>query len=73
MGIQFAMPYTHHSHSGQYCAHAKDTLAEVIQTAIGKKMQVVAMTEHMPREQQDLYPEEVTLLWGFQDGIADLT
>ena len=34
-------------------------MEEVVQTAIGKKMQVFALTEHMPREERDLYPEEV--------------
>lgn len=55
------MPYSHHSHSGQFCAHARDTLEAVIEAGIGKKMQVLALTEHMPREQQDLYAEEVDL------------
>lgn len=27
--------------------------------AIERKIQVLALTEHMPREQSDLYPEEV--------------
>ncbi|KAL8703967.1 MAG: hypothetical protein Q9201_002868 [Fulgogasparrea decipioides] len=54
------MPYSHHSHSGQFCAHARDTLAEVVKAACEKKMEVLALTEHMPREQQDLYPEEIT-------------
>ncbi|KAL8905519.1 MAG: hypothetical protein Q9207_002581 [Kuettlingeria erythrocarpa] len=53
------MPYSHHSHSGQFCAHARDTLGAVVQAALGKKMQVFALTEHMPREQQDLYSEEI--------------
>ena len=53
------MPFSHHSHSGQFCAHAENTLEEVIQTAIGKKMDLYAMTEHMPRDDEDLYPEEV--------------
>ena len=30
-----------------------------MKTAIDKKMQVLALTEHMPREEDDLYPEEV--------------
>ena len=48
-----------HSHSGQFCAHAKDTLEEMVLAAIEKHMPVYAMTEHMPRyEKQDLYPEE---------------
>lgn len=54
------MPFSHHSHSGQFCSHAKSTLEEVVQAAVEKKMQVYALTEHMPREDTDLYPEEVS-------------
>ncbi|KAK2760224.1 histidinolphosphatase [Arachnomyces sp. PD_36] len=54
------MPFSHHSHSGQFCpGHAKDMLEEVIQTAIAQKMQVFALTEHMPRNEEDFYPEEI--------------
>lgn len=54
------MPFSHHSHSGEFCLHAADSLEEMIQTAISKGMKVFAMTEHMPRDQiEDLYPEEV--------------
>ncbi|CAI7649850.1 unnamed protein product [Penicillium bialowiezense] len=54
------MPFSHHSHSGQFCpGHAKDSLEDVIQTAISKKMQVFCLTEHMPRHKEDFYPEEV--------------
>lgn len=54
------MPFSHHSHSGQFCGHATNTLEEVVQKAIALKMQVFALTEHMPRDQdEDLYPEEV--------------
>lgn len=54
------MPFSHHSHSGQFCpGHAKDSLEEVIQTAIRKKMKVFCLTEHMPRHEQDFYPEEI--------------
>ena len=54
------MPFTHHSHSGQFCpGHARDSLEEVVLTAISKKLQVLAMTEHMPRADEDRYPEEV--------------
>lgn len=53
------MPFSHHSHSGQFCpGHAKNTLEEVIQTAISQKMQVLCLTEHMPRGEEDYYPEE---------------
>lgn len=55
------MPYSHHSHSGEFCGHAQDALQAIIDAAVEKKMQVFALTEHMPREQQDLYPEEVSI------------
>ena len=53
------MPYTHHSHSGQFCDHATNTLDEVVKAAIKRRMEVFALTEHMPRENEDLYPAEV--------------
>lgn len=54
------MPYSHHSHSGQFCpGHAQNSLEEMVLEAIGKKMSVLAFTEHMPREDEDRYPEEV--------------
>jgi histidinol-phosphatase (PHP family) len=54
------MPFSHHSHSGQFCpGHAKNQLEEVIQTAIAQKMEVFCLTEHMPRGKEDFYPEEV--------------
>jgi histidinol-phosphatase (PHP family) len=54
------MPYSHHSHSGQFCAHAQNTLEEMVQGALDKKLQVFAFTEHMPRDEEDFYPEEVS-------------
>ncbi|KIW19484.1 hypothetical protein PV08_00056 [Exophiala spinifera] len=54
------MPYSHHSHSGQFCpGHARDRLEEVVNTALSKRMQVLALTEHMPRHDEDRYPEEL--------------
>ncbi|KIX02301.1 uncharacterized protein Z518_08241 [Rhinocladiella mackenziei CBS 650.93] len=54
------MPFSHHSHSGQFCpGHARDSLEEIVLTAISKGMQVLALTEHMPRHEEDRYPEEV--------------
>lgn len=54
------MPFSHHSHSGQFCpGHAKDSLEEIIQTAIARNLRVFCLTEHMPRSTQDFYPEEV--------------
>lgn len=52
------MPFTHHSHSGQFCGHATNTLEEVIQDAIAKGMTTLCTTEHIPRDEVDFYPEE---------------
>jgi histidinol-phosphatase (PHP family) len=53
------MPFSHHSHSGQFCdGHARDSLENIILTAISKGMQTFALTEHMPRHDIDRYPEE---------------
>ncbi|OCH90809.1 histidinol phosphate phosphatase H [Obba rivulosa] len=53
------MPYSHHSHSGQFCKHAKGTLEEVVQEAIIQGFEVYGLTEHVPRyRMEDLYPEE---------------
>eukprot|EP00050_Salpingoeca_kvevrii_P018409 m.73980 g.73980 ORF g.73980 m.73980 type:complete len:311 (-) comp8041_c1_seq4:173-1105(-) len=49
-----------HSHSGQFCCHASGTLAEMVASAIGNKMRVFGLSEHMPRYREcDLYPEEI--------------
>jgi histidinol-phosphatase (PHP family) len=54
------MPFSHHSHSGQFCpGHARNTLEEMVQAAIDCEMKVFCVTEHMPRDEQDFYPEEV--------------
>lgn len=56
------MPHSHHSHSGQFCRHAKDQLEDIVKEAIRQKFQVYGLTEHAPRYRpQDLYPEEVSL------------
>lgn len=52
------MPWTHHSHSGQFCGHATSTLEEVVQTALDKKMTTLCLTEHIPRDRVDFYPGE---------------
>ncbi len=54
------MPFSHHSHSGQFCKHASGTLEEVVLEAIQQNFQVFGLTEHVPRYRiEDLYPEEV--------------
>lgn len=56
------MPFSHHSHSGQFCpGHASNTLEETIRTAVAKRMEVFALTEHMPRHDEDRYPEEIEM------------
>ncbi|KAF9266373.1 histidinol phosphate phosphatase H [Marasmius fiardii PR-910] len=53
------MPYSHHSHSGQFCKHAQGTLEEVVLEAIRQGFEVYGLTEHVPRyRSEDLYPEE---------------
>lgn len=54
------MPYSHHSHSGQFCAHASGTLEDVVLEAIDQGFEVFGLSEHVPRYRvEDLYPEEV--------------
>lgn len=56
------MPFSFHSHSGEYCAHAHGTLRQVIDTAVGKGFRVFGLSEHMPRYRtQDLYPDEIAI------------
>ncbi|KZT63644.1 histidinol phosphate phosphatase H [Daedalea quercina L-15889] len=53
------MPYSHHSHSGQFCKHAAGTLEDVVREAIQQGFEVYGLTEHVPRYRlTDLYPEE---------------
>ncbi|KAL4071839.1 polymerase/histidinol phosphatase-like protein [Scleroderma yunnanense] len=53
------MPFSHHSHSGQFCKHAKGTLEEVVLEAIKQGFQTYGLSEHVPRYGLDhLYPEE---------------
>ena len=48
-----------HSHSGQFCKHAKGDLEQVVLSAINSAFQVYGLSEHVPRyRSQDLYPEE---------------
>lgn len=56
------MPHSHHSHSGQFCRHAKDNLEDVILEAIRQGFQSFGLSEHAPRWRvEDLFPEEVGL------------
>jgi histidinol-phosphatase (PHP family) len=54
------MPFSHHSHSGQFCRHAKGLLEDVVKEAIRQGFQSYGLSEHVPRHRAvDLYPEEV--------------
>lgn len=56
------MAISHHSHSGEFCSHAKGTLENVVQTAITQGFTTFGLSEHIPRYcVQDLYPEEVSI------------
>lgn len=56
------MPFSHHSHSGEFCGHAKNSLEEMVQKAIALGMRMYALTEHMPRDVEDFYPGEVHMI-----------
>jgi histidinol-phosphatase (PHP family) len=64
------MPFSHHSHSGQFCAHAHGTLEEMVQQAISLQMKVYALTEHMPRDLIDRYPEEASFTPHFKLNLS---
>ncbi len=52
----------HGGHSGQYCDHARDTLAEIVEAYHRAGFQCVGLTEHMPPpDDSGLYPDEVAL------------
>ena len=54
------MPYSHHSHSGQFCKHAAGSLEDVVKEALRQGFEIYCLTEHVPRyRNEDLYPEEV--------------
>lgn len=50
----------HGGHSGEFCSHARDGLADIIQQYIHMGFQQVGITEHIPPVQPKfLYPEEI--------------
>jgi len=52
--------WSHHSHSGQYCNHAQDSLEDIVLEAIRMGFTKFALTEHMHRQNEaDLYPDEL--------------
>lgn len=52
----------HGGHSGQYCDHARDTLAEIVAAYHAAGFACVGLTEHMPPwDDSGLYPDEVAL------------
>ncbi|GAA5823225.1 hypothetical protein JCM5353_005125 [Sporobolomyces roseus] len=53
------MTISHHSHSGEFCLHAKGTLVEVVEEAIRQGFTTFGLSEHVPRYKlEHLYPEE---------------
>lgn len=52
----------HGGHSGQYCDHARDTLAQIVAAYHDAGFECVGLTEHMPPfDDVGLYPDEVAL------------
>ena len=51
--------HSHHSHSGQFCKHAKSSLADVLEQAHSLGFTHFHLSEHCPRPRaEELYPEE---------------
>lgn len=62
----------HGGHSGSYCDHAAGTLREVLNAAVAKGFQSYGVSEHAPREAENLlYPEEVEMGWDVAKLISD--
>ncbi len=54
----------HGGHCGEFCEHAKDTLEEVVQSAIEKKFKVYGISEHVPRYYEEhLFDTEKEKNW----------
>ncbi|KAN0060019.1 hypothetical protein ACQY0O_007992 [Thecaphora frezii] len=54
------MPHSHHSHSGEFCMHAKSHLSEVVSRAYQLGFTHFHLSEHVPRQSHhELYPEEL--------------
>ena len=48
------MPLSFHSHSGQYCMHAKGNLEDIVLSAIAKGFTHYGLSEHMPRSREQV-------------------
>ncbi|EHN02586.1 His2p [Saccharomyces cerevisiae x Saccharomyces kudriavzevii VIN7] len=65
--------HSHHSHSGDYCAHGVDPLNSMIDRVINLNFQTYCLTEHIPRvESKFIYPEELALGKASDDIITSL-
>ncbi|KAJ9052809.1 hypothetical protein DSO57_1030464 [Entomophthora muscae] len=53
------MPFSFHSHSGEFCLHARGSLEDMVLRAIELGFHTLGLSEHVPRfREADLYPEE---------------
>ncbi|ABN67582.2 histidinolphosphatase [Scheffersomyces stipitis CBS 6054] len=60
--------HSHHSHSGDYVAHAVDSLDSIVQLAHSRGFTIFCLTEHMPRlDSKFIYPEEYDLKYTVTD------
>jgi histidinol-phosphatase (PHP family) len=52
--------FLHGGHSGEFCCHAEDRLADIIAQYIHMCFRQVGITEHIPpKHPKFLYPEEI--------------
>ena len=57
----------HGGHSGEYCAHAKGTLREVVEAAIAADISIFGLSEHCPRyDGNHLFSEERDAGWSWE-------
>ncbi len=48
----------HGGHSGEFCGHATDSLADVVQAYVDAGFRWVCLTEHMAPQRQELVPQD---------------
>jgi histidinol-phosphatase (PHP family) len=53
----------HGGHSGEFCDHAESTLREMLEAAVAVGYHTFGVSEHVPRPEPFLYPEERARGW----------
>lgn len=56
--MQANLVSVHGGHSGQFCSHAQNSLADIVDAYATKGFQWVGITEHMPAIREEFVPPE---------------